>query len=187
MILLNKIDLVSTDEVSEIEARIRAINPYAKLHKTENCALPLDAVLGRNAFDLDRVLELEPEFLNTEDPHDHEHHGHEHHEAQGLKHYHDEEMQAVALSVDGDVDPQKFLAWLQDYVARDGASILRLKGIVAFKDEPKRFVVQGVHMLLEGDLQREWRQGEKRVSKLVLIGRKLPKDVIRQGFLNCAA
>jgi G3E family GTPase len=184
VILLNKTDLVSAEEVSEIEARIGAINPYAKLHRTVNCALPLDAVLRRNAFDLDRILELEPEFLTH---HDHEHHGHEHHAPLGPKHYHDEEMQAVALSVDGEVDPQKFLPWLQDYVARDGASILRLKGIVAFKDEAKRFVFQGVHMMLEGDLQREWRQGEKRVSKLVFIGRNLPKDVLRQGFLNCAA
>jgi G3E family GTPase len=187
VILLNKIDLVSTDEASEIEARIRAINPYARLHKTVNCALPLDSVLRRNAFDLDRILALEPEFLNAEDHHDHEHHGDDRHEPYGLKHYHDEEVQAVALSVDGDVDPEKFLPWLQDYVARDGPSILRLKGIVAFKDEPRRFVFQGVHMLLEGDLQRKWRPGEKRVSKLVFIGRSLPKDVLRQGFLTCAA
>jgi G3E family GTPase len=183
VIILNKTDLVDADEASEIEARIRAINPYAKLHKTVNCAVALDAVLGRNAFDLDRILQIEPEFLDGEDDHDHEH-AHVHH---GLKHYHDEDMQSVGLSIPGDVDPEKFMPWLQNYVQKEGASILRAKGILAFKNEPKRFVFQGVHMLLDGDLQREWNPQEKRLSRLVFIGRNLKKDEITQGFLGCAA
>ncbi|QBR71516.1 cobalamin biosynthesis protein CobW [Beijerinckiaceae bacterium] len=196
VIILNKVDLASEDEVAEIEARIRAINPYAKLHKAVNCAVPLEAVLGRNAFDLDRILDIEPEFLTVEDHHDHAHHehdhaqdghAHDHHESHGLKHYHDEDMQSVALSIDGDVDPEKFVPWLQDYIQREGASILRAKGILAFKDEPKRFVFQGVHMLLDGDLQREWKPQEKRVSRLVFIGRNLKQDEITEGFLSCAA
>ena len=188
VIILNKTDLVCADEVSEIEARIRAINPYAKLHKTVNCGVPLDAVLGRNAFDLRRILEIEPEFLRAEDHHDHGgDHGHEHHEARGLKHYHDEDIQSVGLSIPGDVDPDKFMPWLQNYVQKEGASILRAKGILAFKDEPKRFVFQGVHMLLDGDLQREWKPQEQRLSRIVFIGRNLKEDEIRQGFLGCAA
>ena len=192
VIILNKTDLVCADEVSEIETRIRAINPYAQLHKTVNCAVPLDAVLGRNAFDLQRILEIEPEFLEAEDDQDHEHHGnahhdHKHQEPRGLKHYHDEDMQSVSLSIEGDIDPQKFMPWLQDYVQREGASILRAKGILAFKNEPKRFVFQGVHMLLDGDLQREWKPQEKRLSRLVFIGRNLKKDEITRGFMSCAA
>ncbi|MGH6841822.1 MAG: CobW family GTP-binding protein, partial [Methylocella sp.] len=186
VIILNKTDLVDAEAVSEIEARIRAINPYAKLHRTVNCAVPLDAVLGQTAFDLQRILEVEPEFLVGEDQHDH-HDGHGDHDAHGLRHYHDEEMQSVSLSIEGDVDAEKFMPWLQDYVQREGASILRAKGILAFKNEPKRFVFQGVHMLLVGDLQREWKPREKRVSKLVFIGRNLRKDEIMQGFLSCAA
>jgi G3E family GTPase len=130
---------------------------------------------------------VEPEFLNGGDYHGPEHEAHDHQPPHSLKHYHDEEMQAVALSVDGNVDPEKFMPWLQDFVAREGLSILRLKGVVAFQGEPRRFVLQGVHMVLEGDLQRKWGEEEKRVSKLVLIGRNLPKDVLRQGFLSCAA
>jgi G3E family GTPase len=191
VIILNKTDLVSADDLAEVEARIRAINPYASLHKTVNCAVPLQAVLGRNAFDLDRILEIEPEFLGVEDKHDHDHreHGHHAHEhdAHGLKHYHDEEMQSVALSIEGDVDPEKFMPWLNEYIQREGASILRSKGILAFKDEPLRFVFQGVHMILDGDLQREWRPQEPRVSRLVFIGRNLKEDEIRSGFLACAA
>ena len=163
-----------------------------------NCAVPLDAVLGRNAFDLQRILEIEPEFLNAGNDHEHDDHahghghddhhgGHEHHEPHGLKHYHDEDMQSVALSIEGDVDPEKFMPWLQDFVQREGASILRAKGILAFKNEPKRFIFQGVHMLLDGDLLREWKPEEKRVSRLVFIGRNLKEDEISQGFLSCAA
>ncbi len=212
VIVLNKSDLVTAAELDEVEARIRAINPYATLHRTQHCKVPLDAVLGRNAFDLDRILQIEPAFLETEDhdhsahdhsahdhsAHDHSahghdahgHHGHEHHEAHGhggAKHYHDEEMHSLSLTIDGDVDPEKFLPWVQDYTQREGASILRSKGILAFKDEPRRFVYQGVHMMLDGDLQREWKPGETRVSRIVFIGRHLKEDEIRKGFLACAA
>jgi G3E family GTPase len=201
VILLNKTDLVSPAELMEVEARIRGINPYAKLHRTTKCSVPLDAVLERNAFDLDRILEIEPDFLAEDEPHDHDHdhhhhdhHGHDghahHHHGHaggGLKHYHDEEMQSVALRIDGDVDPEKFLPWLNDYVQREGPSILRSKGILAFKNDPKRFVFQGVHMILDGEAQREWREDEKRSSRIVFIGRHLKEDEIRRGFTACAA
>jgi G3E family GTPase len=203
VILLNKTDLVGEAELAEVEGHIRAINPYAVLHKTVQCSLPLNAVLGRNAFDLDRILEIEPAFLKTETPHDHDHHDHnghdhhedghhghghdEHHHEDHLKHYHDEEMQSVALSIEGDVDPEKFVPWLNTYIQTEGASILRSKGIIALKDEPRRFVFQGVHMILDGDLQREWKAEEKRVSRIVFIGRNLKREEIERGFLGCAA
>ncbi len=198
VIVLNKVDLVSKDELREVEGRIRAINPYAKLHKTNHCAVDLDAVLNRNAFDLDRILEIEPDFLETDD-HDHDH-GHDHHDhghdghghAQahghgGAKHYHDEDMQSFAILHDGEVDPQKFMPWINTLVQAEGGKILRSKGILAFKGEPKRFVFQGVHMMLDGDTQRDWKAGEKRTSKLVFIGRDLPEQQIRDGFMACAA
>ena len=87
----------------------------------------------------------------------------------------------------GEVDPEKFMPWINDLTQRDGPKILRSKGILAFKDEPKRFVFQGVHMLLDGDLQRDWRPDEKRQSKIVFIGRNLPEEKIRQGFESCVA
>jgi G3E family GTPase len=189
VIIINKTDLVDAAELAEVEARIRAINPYAKLHRTTRCQVPLDAVLGRNAFDLDRILEIEPEFLET-DEHDHHHgHDHDHHHdhGHGLKHFHDEEMQSIAIQVDGEVDPDKFMPWINDLVQREGPSILRSKGILAFKGEPKRFVFQGVHMILDGDTQRDWKPGEKRQSKVVFIGRNLKEEEIRSGFLRCVA
>jgi G3E family GTPase len=188
VILLNKSDLVAADELGEVEARIRGINPYAKLHKTERCKIPLPEVLGRNAFDLDRILEIEPEFLGGHHhDHDHDHdHAHHHHDG-GLKHYHDEEMQSVSLKSDKPLDPDKFFPWIQDLVQKEGPNILRCKGILSFKDDDERFVFQGVHMILDGDHQRPWQQDEKRESRIIFIGRTLPQDKIREGFAGCVA
>ena len=201
VILVNKTDLVSADELRDVEGRIRAINPYAKLHRTERAQIPLAEVLDRNAFDLDRILDIEPEFLEAEEDHDHHHahghdhhhdhdHGHDHHHEhshKGIKHYHDEDMQSVAVRLEGDVDPAKFMPWINRVTQEQGPNILRCKGIVAMKGDPKRFVFQGVHMMLDGDSQREWRPDEKRESKVVFIGRDLEEEDIRNGFLACAA
>ncbi|MBG0809669.1 GTP-binding protein [Methylosinus sp. H3A] len=216
VIVLNKTDLVTREELAEVEGRIRAINPYATLHHAVKAQVPIEAVLERNAFDLERILEIEPHFLEAEDhdhhdhgqdhhahdhhAHDHEcgpdcghdHHDHDHHDhgherhhddhGHGLKHYHDEEMGSVSILHEGEVDPDIFVPWLNEFVQREGADILRCKGIVAFTDEPKRFVFQGVHMILDGDLQREWRTDEKRSARLVFIGRKLKEEAIRESF-----
>ena len=195
VILLNKTDLVTPEELRELEARIRGLNPYARLHRTERAKIDISEVLGRNAFDLDRILTIEPDFLEGED-HDHDHHhdhgdhahgAHHHYHGNGLKHYHDEDMQSVALRTDKALNPDKFFPWIQDLVAKDGPSILRCKGILSFKDDPERFVFQGVHMILDGDHQRPWRPEEVRDSRIVFIGRNLPEDKIRQGFESCIA
>ena len=186
VILINKTDLVADADLREIEARIRGINPYANVHRTERCAIALPKVLGRNAFDLDRILDIEPKFLDG-DGHDHDHshddHGHSH---GGLAHYHDEEMQSLALKTDRPLDPDKFFPWVQNLVATEGPKILRCKGILSFKDDPDRFVFQGVHMILDGDHQRPWGE-EARSSRIVFIGRELPEDMIRTGFEGCFA
>jgi G3E family GTPase len=193
VILINKTDLVSPDELSDVEARIRGINRYAKLHKTERAKIPLDAVLGRNAFDLDRILDIEPAFLDSDhDDHeqahgheDHQHHDHEAHTNGGLKHYHEEEIQSISLRTDKPLDPDKFFPWVQDLVQKEGPSILRCKGILAFKDDDERFVFQGVHMILDGDHQRPWKNDETRESRIVFIGRNLPRELITEGFESC--
>src|SRR4026209_1896219 len=157
VILINKTDLVAPDELIELEARIRGLNPYARLHRTERTKIDIGEVLGRNAFDLDRILEIEPAFLDADDrhhDHDHEHghdHHHHHHHGNGLKHYHDEEMQSVSLKTDKPLNPDKFFPWIQDLVAKDGPNILRCKGILSFKEDPERFMFQGVHRILDGD------------------------------------
>ncbi len=170
VIVLNKVDLVTAEELASVEAAIRAINPYAKLHRTERCALPIDQLLDRNAFDLDRILDIEPDFLES---------GHHHH--------HSDEVRSMSFTIPGDVDPEKFMPWINDVSQAQGPNILRSKGILAFKGEPRRFVFQGVHMILDGDLQRDWKAGETRSSRLVFIGRDLNENELRQGFEACAA
>ena len=183
VIVLNKTDLVTPEQLREVEGRIRAINPYARLHRAERCNVAITDVLERRAFDLDRILEIEPSFLEVDD-HDHDHHGHDHdHHHHGLKHYHDEHMQSISARLDGDVDPAKFMPWINDLTQSQGPNILRCKGIVAFKDDDKRFVFQGVHMMLDGEPQRPWKADEKRESKVVFIGRDLDEAAIRKGCL----
>ena len=93
----------------------------------------------------------------------------------------------MSFTIPGDVDPDKFMPWINDISQAQGPNILRSKGILAFKDEPRRFVFQGVHMILDGDLQRDWKAGEKRESRLVFIGRGLNENELRKGFEACAA
>jgi len=192
VILVNKTDLVTPEELGALEARIRGLNPYARLHRTQRAKIDINEVLGRNAFDLDRILDIEPSFLDSDEhhhDHDHDHdHGHgHHHHGNGLKHYHDEEMQSVSIKTDKPLNPDKFFPWIQDLVAKDGPNILRCKGILSFKDDAERFVFQGVHMILDGDHQRPWRADEKRDSRIVFIGRNLSEEKIRQGFESCIA
>jgi G3E family GTPase len=198
VILINKTDLVSADELGDVEARIRGINPYAKVHKTERAKIALDQVLDRKAFDLDRILDIEPDFLHGDghdhghhDDHDHHHehdhaHGHDHGHG-GLKHYHDEDMQSLSLKSEKPLDPDKFFPWVQNLVQTEGPNILRCKGILAFKNDDQRFVLQGVHMILDGDHQRPWNKDEQRLSRMVFIGRNLPEEAIRTGFESCIA
>jgi G3E family GTPase len=194
VILLNKTDLVSKEELAAIERQLRAVNPTARVHSMTRGDVALDAILNLGAFDLERVTEIDPHFLPDHDcddacahhAHDHEHHDHHHHH-----HQHDHVAAAgiasVSLSTDKPIDPQKLLPWLQALTQARGPDILRLKGIFAFPDEPKRFVVQGVHMIVEGDTQREWREGEARVSRLVFIGRNLDRSELEDAFAACAA
>jgi G3E family GTPase len=96
-------------------------------------------------------------------------------------------MQSVSLRSEKPLNPDKFFPWVQELVQTEGPHILRCKGILAFKDDPERFVFQGVHMILDGDHQRPWKDGEERLSRIVFIGRELPQEKIRQGFASCVA
>lgn len=194
VILINKTDLVSPEELSEVEARIRSINPYAVLHHSERCGIEIAKVLDRGAFDLDRILSLDPHFLehghhahecapDCDHDHDHDHHhdhGHHHHEENPHS------VKSISLTA-GDLNPEMFFQWINQVTQVQGPNILRLKGILAFKDDPQRYVIQGVHMIVEGDHQRDWKAEEPRQSRLVFIGRDLNWDVLKQSFQACAA
>lgn len=154
--------------MAEVEARIRRINPTAVIRRSERCQVPLEDVLGRNAFDLDRVLEIEPDFLDHF--HDHEH---------------DDHVTSFSLTSDEPLLPERYFPWIQTVAQHFGIDMLRMKGIIAFEDDDDRHAMQGVHMLLEGNHQRVWKPDEKRLTRITFIGRDLPRDIIEDGFKRC--
>ena len=186
VVLLNKTDLLTDQEMSDVEQAIRSINPYAILHRTVKSSIELVEILDRGAFDLDRILTIEPSFLEqNEHDHNHDHsHGHDH------SHHHSrhaDDIGSVSLQTDKPLNPSVFFPWIGSIVDTVGPDILRTKGIVNFKDDDDRYVLQGIHMIVEGDSQRPWRADEKRDSRLVFIGRNLSAQELEAGFLACIA
>ena len=167
-IILNKVDLVSEEEIAAVEERIRRLNPAAAIIRSQRCDVDIAALLDRHAFDLTRILEVEPDFLD--ETHEHEH---------------DDHVSSLSLTAREPIDPERFFPWLELTVKHFGMDILRMKGIISFDQDDDRYVVQGVHMLMEGDHQRAWKEGEDRVTRLVFIGRNLPKDILIDGFDKC--
>lgn len=170
IVLLNKIDLVDARALSILEARIRAMNPYARILHTERCGAALDAILGQNAFDLQRVLEFEPDFLDPEQTHEH-----------------DETVTSVSLSADAPLDAERFQTWFGGLLRDKGQDILRSKGILHLAGESERYVIQGVHMLMEGSFMGPWPAGDPPRSRLVFIGRGLEDMGLQNGFGACRA
>lgn len=211
VILLNKQDLVTKTELLLLETRIRLINPYAKIIKTTRCDVPLTDILDRGAFDLDRILSYDPYFLLPDEdrPHDDAHahahdehchdddcdhpdHHHDENEEEGEEehrrhhhHHHDVTVVSVSLSADRPIDPNTFDSWMQQLIASQGQNLLRYKGILDLDGSNEQFVIQGVHMIMEGRHTRPWRNDETRRSRFVLIGRKLDAEMLKKGFEAC--
>ena len=200
-IILNKVDLVTADELNAVERRLRALNPLAPITRTERANVPLDQVLGVHGFDLDRITEVRPDFVNPPHggdgnvhddhcghDHDHDHHDHDHDHHHGPRgHAHEDDIKGIALSLDRPMDGQKFTAWLDKLLGEQGQNILRAKGIIEVAGEERRLVFQAVHMILEGDLQKPWGDKERRWSRAVFIGRDLDEAALKAGFEACAA
>ncbi len=230
IILLNKTDLVTHDELKIIERAIRKINAFARIIATQRCVVPLDQILAQGTFDLEQILARAPEFLDPkhyehdhgfeeEDGHvccghhhhdhehhhhhhdgdcchDHEHHHHDHHHEHGHDHHHSHEhlspihdsaISSLSLTEDKPLDPARFDEWMGELRATKGQDLLRYKGILCFKDNPQRMVVQGVHMMMDGGQLGAWKTDEKKQSRLVFIGRQLDEEALKRGFAACAA
>jgi G3E family GTPase len=166
-IVLNKTELVAPGALAEIEGRLRAINALAPIHRAVRADVALDRILGRGGFDLDRIVALEPHFLDP-DGHAHEHAG---------------TIRSVSLTAQAPLDEGKVRAWLGTLVATRGPDILRGKGILDVGGAA-RLLFQSVHMLSEYDFQRPWQPGEERSSRLVLIGRDLDEAALRAAFAS---
>ena len=167
IILLNKTDLVSESALAELETRIRGMNALSTVYRTRDAAVEMEAILGVNAFDLNRALEIDPRFLEEE------------------AHEHDETVGSLALVESGAIDGPKLNEWLSHLLQTQGPDIFRMKGILNIAGEDLRFVFQGVHMLFDGRPDRPWKADETRKNELVFIGRNLDVTQLQKDFRAC--
>ena len=163
VVLLNKTDLATPEDVDRLEGRVREMNAFAAIHRTRNAKIDLSKVLDLGSFDLSR---LEGRERPEESTH-----------ASGIT--------SVALREKGPFDGKKFNAWLGKLLMSRGPDIFRLKGIIEIAGETRRVVFQAVHMQFEGRPDRPWRDGENRTCTLVVIGRNLEAQELREGLLAC--
>ena len=168
VILLNKIELVEKGDLDKVNNRIRKINPFAKIIKTTRCDAPLDQIVGLNAFSLERILEVEPDFLDSDHDHDH-----------------DDDITSLSFVSEIPLDMEKFQTWFGELLRTKGQDILRSKGILDFKGEEERYVFQGVHMLMDASPMGSWPKGKQRNSRVVFIGRNLDSMNLQEGFESC--
>ncbi|MEO1526782.1 MAG: GTP-binding protein [Planctomycetota bacterium] len=168
VILLNKTDLVSQEELDVLERRIQSMNAAAKVYRTQDAVIEMGNVLGIGGFDLDRAMEADPTFVEQLRP----------------QHPHDATITSVGISTPGDLDLESFQNWLFGLLDTKGEDIFRMKGVVAIQGQEERYVFHGVHMLFNGRADRLWRPGE-RSNSLVFIGRNLNREALTLGFNEC--
>lgn len=167
IILINKTDLVSPEELKTVERRVRAMNPMAKIHHTEYGAIDLSHIFGVHAFDVAAKLEVDPAFLDD------------------VPHEHDQAVTSFVLREDRPVDLNKFQIWLQSYLQKRGEDLFRTKGIFHAQGFAERLVFQSVRMLTSLQRDRRWRPDEAKRTEYVVIGRNLDRDEFAAGFATC--
>ena len=168
-ILMSKTDLVSDHDAQALKRRLGQMNPRAPVKPVHFGQTPIDDILDIRGFNLNAILELDPEFLT--DTH------HEHHD----------EVESFVFKADKPFDNDKLEQFLSGMIQVYGPDLLRYKGILWMKGNPRRVVFQGVHMMMGGDMGKPWTKADKKQSLLVFIGKKLPKDIFIAGLEECLA
>jgi G3E family GTPase len=168
-ILMSKVDLVGEPEQKALIGRLQRINPRAPIKPVHFGNVPIDEVLDIRGFNLNAVLELTPDFLTSDE------------------HEHDDAVTSFIFKSDKPFNATKLEDFLGGIVQVYGPDMLRYKGVLFVKGSERQMVFQGVHQMMGADLGRRWQPGEKPTSKMVFIGRKLPKDMFIQGLQQCLA
>jgi len=168
-VLMSKTDLVSEDDVKKLSERIRHMNPRAPIKKVHFGEMPIGEVLDIRGFNLNAILEIEPDFLTD------------------TQHEHHDEVESFVFKSAKPFDGDKLEQFLSGMIQVYGPDLLRYKGVLWMKGNARRVVFQGVHMMMGGDLGKPWGKGEKKESVMVFIGKKLPKDLFVAGLEQCAA
>lgn len=172
-IMLNKIDLVNEEELKEVELRIKSINNHAPIYRTQNSLLDPKELINIGSFDLDRTLEMDPEFLDTDSEHEH-----------------DQRVTSTSARFEGELNVNKLERWIGTLMRDKGEDLFRYKGVLSVKGMDEKFVFQGVHMLFSGDFSKEiglWKEGETRECRFVFIGRNLDHEALQNGLMECIA
>ena len=169
-ILLNKIDLVTVDELEAVKSRIRQIKSVPMI-ECQQSKVNVDDILDIKGFNLDNIIAMEPDFLSEE----------------GGDHSHDTSVSSVAIEMSEPLNIGQLQHWIRKLLETESNNLFRYKGIIHVVGMDKKFVFQGIHMLFSCDFLMPWKSDETRISKFVFIGRNLNKDKLRQGFENCVA
>jgi len=170
-LLLNKTDLVSEEDLTRVEARLKGINAAAPILRCSKAEVSVDSVLNIGAFDLKRTLEMDPEFLNTDGEHEH-----------------DSSVSSVSITETTElVDLALVEEWIGELLRTKGADMYRMKGVININHSEQRFVYHAVHMIFNGEFMEPWEEGEPRASRLVFIGKNLDAGALRASFKKCLA
>ena len=172
-IMLNKIDLVSEEEIKEVEKKIKSINAFAPIYHTQNSIIDPKTLIDIGSFDLERTLKMDPEFLDTD-----------------AEHEHDQRVTSISSKFAGALNVNKLERWIGDLMQNKAEDLFRYKGVLAVKGMDQKYVFQGGHMLFSGVFSEEvaqWRKGEKRECRFVFIGRDLDHAALEAGLMECRA
>jgi G3E family GTPase len=168
-ILLTKTDLESAESIAALRQRLARMNPRASIAESRKGVAALEQILDIRGFNLNAILDIEPDFLTDVD------------------HDHDDDITSFVFRETRPLDVVKVEDFLSAVVQVHGASMLRYKGILNIAGVDRRVVFQGVHMLMGTDLGQPWGPNEKRESKMVFIGKDMPRDILEEGFANSVA
>ena len=162
LVLLNKLDLISPEDLQELEYKIKNINGAARIYQTRNSDIEIAKVLDLRSVDIEAKAQ----------EHDDDH-------------KHTQDISTVSIVTPGDLDGVKLSQWFRNLLAEFGPQIMRMKGILNLRSDPDQFVFQGVHLLFEGRPGRAWAADEERLNRLVFIGKALDAEKITSGFQAC--
>lgn len=167
-IILNKTDLVKEDDLTRVEARLKSINSSASIQRSTKSAVSVDSVLGLHAFDLKKTVEMDPEFLNTENVHQH-----------------DTTVSSLSVVEKRPLDLDSIQTWINNLIKFKGTDLYRMKGVLNIANADSRFMFQAVHMIFNGEFDEPWEEAEERESKFVFIGKNLDHEELKKGFESC--
>jgi len=168
-ILVTKTDLAAADEVAALRQRLVRMNPRARIGEARHGVAAVDDLLDIHGFDLNAILEIEPDFLTD------------------VEHEHDDDVTSFVFREKRPLNLERVEDFLGAMLQVYGPKLMRYKGVLNVKGVDRRVVLQGVHMLMASDLGAAWKPGESRDSKLVFIGRDMPRELLLEGLAQCVA